>query len=89
MDVSGSRWSLTESETTCEAGTKNQHPVMAFRCHFHGHVEGVPQPDPERGLMINMVINYLCPSWNDPPSRGGTHGEISPPWTMIFSPRKT
>ena len=27
--------------------------------HFHGHLEGVPQPDPERGLTITMVIYHL------------------------------
>ena len=26
-----------------------------FRSHGHGHLEGVPQPDPERGDLLTMI----------------------------------
>ncbi len=31
----------------------------AFISHFHGHLEGVPQPDPLGTTTITMVINHL------------------------------
>ena len=34
-----------------------------------GHLEGVPQPDPERGLKRSPWLLTTYKPWDDPPSR--------------------